>query len=420
MFKIFIISLIFTLLNISAQAEVIDKSIAIVNNDVITQNELNLEYRKVQKEFAQRGQNLPNTDAIKRQVLDRLILKTILLQQVKKHNIHITERQIQAAIARIAQTNKMGLEEFRRALKAENIDYAELYRNVRKDLGMQLLQRKMLRELVKVSDKEIQTTLAQSPQEENKEYHIAHILLPLPETPSPEQIEKQLEFGKELLNQLDSGADFDQLAQQHSSGQQALEGGDLGWRKRNELPSIFVDPVLKLTPGEHSQLIRSPGGFHIVKLKQVRDANKVVVTQTHARHILLKTDALMSEADVIDKLNSLRDRLIQGADFAQLAKANSVDTVSASKGGDLGWLSKGETVSAFEEVMDSQPLHTISKPFKSPFGWHILEVLERKKVDDTEAVRKATIKKQITKRKEQEALEIWQKRLRDEAYVKIF
>lgn len=420
MINFLLTSLLLSIISFSSHAELVDKSIAIVNDEVLTQNELNAEYQKLRAEFAKKGRSLPDNDAIKQQVLERLILKNILLQEVKKRNIQITERQVQASLARLAKANNLTLDQFRQALKNQNIDYTELHNNIRSDLSLQLLQRKALRQLVNVSEKEIQSALAQSPFEENKEYHIAHILLPLPETPNPDEITAQLNFGKQLIEQLNSGANFDSLAQQYSSGQQALEGGDLGWRKRNELPSLFVEPVTQLSAGDYSQLIRSAGGFHIVKLKEIRDANKIVVTQTHARHILIKEDAISDEADVIDKLNGLRDRIIQGADFARLAKANSVDHISASKGGDLGWLSKGETVAAFEEIMDALPLNAISKPFKSPFGWHILEVMERKNVDDTEAVRKATIKKQITKRKEQEALELWQKRLRDEAYVKIF
>lgn len=413
-FSLFLLSL-----SQSIYAELIDKTIAIVVDEAITQNEWQLEFLSIQKDFKQRGKVLPDNSAIRQQVLEKLILRSIILQEAKNKNISIAERQVQAAIKRIATNNKLSLEQFRKALVSQGVSYDEFYQDIRNELTIQHLQQKESNRLVDVSEQEIEAALAQAGLSDNQEYHTAHILLPVPEAATPNQVSEQLEQIKGIKNQLTEGANFNQLAQQHSSGQNALEGGDLGWRKQHELPSLFAETVSDLQAGEYSQVIRSPSGFHILYLIEQRAANQVKISQTQARHILIRPDAIQTEKDVIDKLTSLRDRIQQGDDFATIARANSIDHVSASQGGDLGWLEKGETVPAFEQVMNNIEQNQISEPFKSQFGWHILEVISRRDINSTDSAQHDKIKQQLIQRKKQEAVELWQKRLRDQAYVKL-
>lgn len=413
-----LISLFALLIPSIATAELLDKTLVIVNNEVITQNELNSEFNRISQDFQQRGKRLPDNPRIRQQVLEKLIVKSVLLQQAARQNVVITERQTEQYLKRIAARNNLNLEQFRLALKTQGIEYSELYSEAKQNLTIQKLQQRAANNLAKVSDQEVKAVLEQSEINDDKEYHIAHILLPLPEAANPQQVTQQFEKAQELIKQLNNGANFNTLAQQHSSDQQALEGGNLGWRKKHELPTLFVEPVLNTTTGGYSSPIRSPSGFHIVHLIETKIADQVIAAQIKARHILIAPDALQTESEVIAKLDSLRDRILQGDDFANLARANSIDHISASKGGDLGWLNKGETVPEFEERMNALPINEISMPFQSPFGWHILQVTGHRNVDQTEESRINTIKNQLLTRKKQEAVDLWQKRLRDQAYVK--
>lgn len=407
-------------LNISslAHAQTIDKTVVIINDEVVTQNEWNQEFNKIRTEFGQRGKQLPDTPAIRNQVLEKLIMRSILLQKAKRQNIVIAERQIQATLKRIAASNKLSLSDFRQALIRQGGDYNDFYQNIREELTIQQIQRREANRQVTVSEQEIQSAIEQAGLSDNKEYLTAHILLPVPEAASPEQVAEQLNKINTIRQQLNDGAEFDTLAQQFSSGENALEGGDLGWRKQHQMPTLFADIITELKIGEYSNSLRSSSGFHLLHYIDSRDANIVKIPQTEVRHILIKTDALQTEQDVIDKLNSLRDRLLQGEDFATLAQSNSVDHVSASQGGSIGWMSQGETVPAFEEVMNQMKQNEISQPFKSQFGWHILEVTGQREIESPETIQESTIKKQLRKRKTEEAVELWQKRLRDEAYIK--
>ena len=401
-----------------SHARLVDKTIVIINDEVITQNEWNQEFETISSEFQRRGKQLPDNVAIRQQVLEKLILRSILLQEAKHKNIVIAERQIQTALKRIASSNKLSLAEFRKALVSRGQNYADFHENIRQELTIQRLQTKEANRLINVSEQEIQAALEHAGLSDNQEYHAAHILLPVPEAATPQQVSDQLEKIKQLKQQLNEGANFNDLAQQYSSGENALEGGDLDWRKQHELPTLFADTISTLEPGKYSTVIRSPSGFHIIHLIEQRDANQVNVYQTQARHILIKPDAIQSEQEVIDKLSALRFRVLQGEDFAAIARANSVDHVSASQGGSLGWVTQGATVPAFEETMNTMKEQEISQPFKSRFGWHILQVTGHRNITSTETSQHANVKKQLLKRKKLEAIELWQKRLRDQAYVK--
>jgi peptidyl-prolyl cis-trans isomerase SurA len=251
----------------------------------------------------------------------------------------------------------------------------------------------------------------------NEEYHLSHILITVPEAASPKQVQAARTKAEQVLAKLHTGADFREMAVSYSDGQQALEGGDLGWRKAGQLPTLFSDIVTRMHEGEISDLIRSPSGFHILKLTGRRGEKKHIVRQTHARHILIRTNEVTSDYDARTRLERLRQRLLAGEDFAALAKANSDDRGSASRGGDLGWTNPGDFVPAFAKVMNELAPGAISEPFKSQFGWHIVQVLGRRDYDNTEQYQRARAREALRARKIDERLQQWVRRIRDEAYV---
>ncbi len=413
-----ILGLIFTLLASLSHAQLVDKTIVIVSDEVITQNEWDQEFDRIRLDFQQRGKQLPDNIAIRKQVLEKLIMRSILLQKAKQQNIVIAERHIQGALKKVAASNKLTLPQFQKAIIKQGLSYSSFYERIKNELTIQQLQSRESNRLVNVSEQEVQAALTLAGLSDNKEYLTAHILLPVPEAATPKQVTKQLNKINELKQQLSEGADFNTLAQKYSSGENALEGGELGWRKQHELPSLFANIIQDLGVGNYSNAIRSPSGFHILHLIEQRDANQITIEQKKTRHILIKLDALQDDEEIIANLNSIRDRILQGEDFATLAKANSVDHVSASQGGDLGWVTQGQMVPAFEDKMNSIKINDISKPFKSQFGWHILQVTAERTIKSTDNRKEKTIKNQLIKRKRAEALELWQKRLRDQTYVK--
>jgi peptidyl-prolyl cis-trans isomerase SurA len=253
----------------------------------------------------------------------------------------------------------------------------------------------------------------------DREYHIAQILIALPEDASQEQLEAAREKTREVLEQLRQGADFKRLAMTVSDGRQALEGGDLGWRRADQLPSLFAGVVPRLQAGQVSDPIRSPSGFHIVKVLDGKGGQQRVITQTHARHILIKTSEVVSDEDAQLYLQRLHERSVNGRDFGELARARANDPASAVKGGDLGWINPGEVARQFEEKMNALQPGEISEPFKTPFGWHIVQVIERRQQDGTLEAQRAAAYEALYKRKSEEEWEQWLRQLRDEAYVEI-
>jgi peptidyl-prolyl cis-trans isomerase SurA len=268
-----------------------------------------------------------------------------------------------------------------------------------------------------VTPQEIENYLAASGEHLNNEYRLSHILIAVPEAASPEQVQQARTEAEQVLTRLHTGADFHQLAIAHSDGQQALEGGDLGWRRGGQLPSLFADEVKDMKEGQVSDLIRSPGGFHIIQLTGMRGQEKHVVRQTHARHILITPNTLVSDAEAQQRLERLRQRIVNGESFAELARSNSDDKGSGSQGGDLGWASPGQMVPEFEKMMNETPLNQVSEPFRSQFGWHIVQPLERRDYDNSEEIRRSRAVEALRERKIDEGTEAWLRQIRDEAYV---
>ena len=408
------------LLALGARAAVqVDRIVAVVNDDVIMASELNDKLRTVKDQLRQQGTTLPPTAVLQRQVLDRLILNKLQLQMAEHTGIRVDDETLNRTISNIAAENQVSLDDFRKILEQDGYSYARFREDIRHQIMIARLQQRAVDNRVVVSEREVDNYLANQAHQgvTELEYHLAHILIAMPSSPSTRQLEQTRDKAQTVLEKLKGGADFKEVAAQYSDGQQALDGGDLGWRKASQVPTLFADFVADMHKGDISDLIRSPSGYHIIKLLDVRDSKKVVVPQTHARHILIKIDELTTDEDAVRRLKQLRLRIEGGADFGDLARANSTDAVSAADGGDLGWVSPGDLVPKFEQVMNSLKPGEISEPFRTRYGWHIVQVLGRRKHDSTDDIRRARAREAIRKRKVEEARENWLRELRDDAYV---
>lgn len=413
-----------TLFTTAVQAERIsdvDRIVAIVDNNVITYSELAKQLQTIKDQLRASNTQMPSESALLRRVLERAIINRLQLQLAEQTGLLVDDETLNTTMSRLAKQNKLSLREFRDAIESEGFSYASFREDIREEIIINRLQQKQVSNRVSVTQQEIDHHLAneESRGDENREYLISHILIGLPEGAVPEQIQAQRAKADELLTKLRDGADFAEMAVSHSDGQQALKGGSLGWRRTSQMPSLFTEVVPNMASGDVADLIRSPSGFHIIKVMETRGAEQKLVTQTHARHILIKTDEITSGDDARTRLEQIHGRVVDGDDFAELARAHSDDTGSAVNGGDLGWSSPDTMVAQFEQAMDRLAPGEISKPFASPFGWHIVQVLERREHDNTDEFKRNRARQTIRKRKIEEEREIWIRRLRDEAYVKI-
>ena len=399
--------------------ETLDKIIAVVNDDVITRTELDNRLRTIKEQLKSQSAPLPPDPVLEKQVLDRMILASLQLQLADHDGIQVDDETLNRTIDRIADDNKLSLPEFRAVLEKEGYDFAAFREDIRREILISRVQQREVNDHILVTEQEIDSYLAQQKArgDTGVEYHLAHILVAVPDAASSERIQAARKRAEDILAKLRAGADFQETAIAMSDGQQALQGGDLGWRKLGELPTLFVDPALHMQPGEVSDLIRSPSGFHIIKLLDRRDGDRHIITQTHARHILIRTDALVSDADAQAKLRDIRAQIEKGADFAALAKRDSADGANAANGGDLGWVTPGEMVPAFEEQMDKLRTGEISEPFKTPFGWHIVQVLARRRHDNTDTFLRGQARDTLRQRKIEDETQTWLSRLRDDAYI---
>ena len=313
----------------------------------------------------------------------------------------------------------MTLGEFRDILERDGFSYNEFRDDLRREMTIKQLRQQMVGSRLKVSDQEIDNLLAslRSLDEDNVQYHLAHILIAVPEAAGPDEIEAAQRRAEGVLANLKNGADFSQTAISVSDGTTALDGGDIGWRSIGQMPTLFVEPLEGMRPGDISELLRSPGGFHIIKLVEQRGGERTIVRQTQVRHILLKADALHTDEENRIRIEQLEQRIRGGDDFASLARSNSQDTLSAARGGDLGWVSPGELVPPFEEAMDALSPGEVSDPVKTRFGWHLIQVMDRRDYDSTEEFKRSKARQMIRARKADEETFLWLRRLRDESYV---
>jgi peptidyl-prolyl cis-trans isomerase SurA len=399
----------------------LDRVIAIVNDEALTQYDLNEQKRSVLQEMRAQKVTPPPNDVLDKQLLERLITERALMQYAKETGIRVDDVQVERTIQRVAQENKMTPDQFRKAVEAEGIPYAKYREDIRNEIAVQRLREREVDSKITVSDAEVdnflKTVASQTGGE--TEYHLAHILVIVPEQASPEQIEAKRQRAEEALKQIKAGAEFSQVAAGFSDASDALKGGDLGWRAPARLPTVFAETVGTMKPGDVSGILRSPTGFHIVKLIESRSRNQpTVVEQTHARHILIKVNEITSESEAKIKIERIKDRLDSGAKFEDQAKLNSEDA-SASKGGDLGWISPGDTVPEFERAMDKLKPGEISGPVRTPFGWHLIQVLERRTHDITAERQREQARAAMRLRKSEEAFQEWVREIRDRAYVEL-
>jgi len=418
--RLFLISILTTLVfSRSAYALTpLDSIAVVVNEDVITSNELADKVRYYKKQIQLSSGSVSDMDSLKKQVLERMIRDKVQLQQAAQFGIQIDDISLNRMIDAMAKKNNMSLNELRTTLEQEGIDFGDFRSQTRDELIIQELQKRMVADKVNVTPQEIKQLLDSSMQQDKSgtEFHLLHILIATPEDASPENIQHAQQKAENIHQQLVEGADFKQLAIRESNGSNALNGGDLGTRKANELPELFLQAIEGLQQGEVSNPVRSASGFHILKLAS-SSSNVEMVTQTHARHILIRTSADTSDDKARESLQDIKKRIEQGEEFADLANEYSEDPGSKIKGGDLGWANPGTFVPAFERVMASLADGELSDPFKSQFGWHIMQVLERREVDMAKTVLEAKAMQAIRTRKIDEELRLWLRRIRDEAYV---
>lgn len=407
------------LLQPAAAAQIsLDSIVAIVDESVITRRELTDRIKLLKTEFQQSNRSLPKADVLERQVLEALINDSLLLQEAKRRGVKITDGQLNQTMQRLARQNKMTLSEFRDAVIADGLDYDKYRETVRRELTITTLSRQYSQRNTTISDSEVDDFMKLSGEDEaNYEYRLSHILIALPDAATPEQVSEVQQFAKEILTELDQGAQFDQLANTYSAGATALQGGDLGWRKKAEIPSLFTTQVLAMEPGGHAGPIRSASGFHIVHLKERRNLEQTITRQTRTRHILIKPNELISEEEARKRLLEFRSRILAGEDFARLAKLYSVDYASGSSGGDIGWMDPGATVKEYETAANQLKEGELGQPIRSQFGWHLIEVTGRREVDETEQNKRNKIYSQLLEQKQREVFDLWKRRLRDEAYV---
>ena len=400
----------------------LDRIVAIVDKNAITEQELENKVRTVSEQLEKQGKQLPNARVLRKQILERLIIDSIQLQMAEQRGIKVNEMQLDKTIERIAEQNQMSVQEFSAALSNDGISYSAFREDMRDEITIARLKEMEISSRVNVSDGEVDnylTTQENSKDGSQEEFNLSHILIRTPEESSPEDLEKARVKVEQALSELSKGENFEQVSATFSDAPNALEGGNMGWRSSNQIPPAFLEFLKNLTVGEVSKPIRSPNGFHIIKINEKRSADStLIVEQTHVRHILIKLNEVVSEQEAKQKMLTLKERLDNGADFAELARQYSEDG-SASKGGDLGWVNPGDTLPEFEKEMNGLAEEEVSSPIRTPFGWHIIQVLERRKQDMTDQAARFQARKEIFTRKSEEAYQDWLHELRDRAFVEL-
>ena len=397
-----------------------DRIVAVVGDEVITQYDLRQRYASALKQLQKQNTNLPPQDVLERQLLERMIMDRVQMQFARETGLKVDDAQLDQAMTRIAANNKLTPQQFRLALEKDGVNYATFREEIRGELTMVRLREREVEGKILVSDGEVDLYLAnQASTGANEEYQLAHILLRAPESASPEQLQKLKLSGEQALKRAKEGVSFAELAASYSDAPDALQGGDIGLRPLDRLPQLYAETAARMQPGEVSDLLRSSAGFHIIKLLAKRGGSgPVSVQQTHARHILIRVNEIVSETEARRKMENLRERLVNGGDFAELARLYSQDG-SAGKGGDLGWVSPGDTVPEFERAMDALKDNELSPVVQTPFGMHLIQVLERRQRDVSEERKRAVARQALRERRLDESYQEWLRQLRDRAYVEI-
>jgi peptidyl-prolyl cis-trans isomerase SurA len=407
--------------DIGVHGEMLDRIAAIVNDGLVLKSELDAQMDAVTKRLQEQKVELPSQSVLKQQVLDRLILQEIQSQHAKRVGLTVSDEQLNGALQEIAGRNKIPFDQLPTALAAQGVDYKQYRESMRKELTLSTLRQRDVIAHINVTPHELEQFLTrQQTSAANDEFNVSHILLSLPEAATPQQLEEITHKAQDLAARASKGEDFGQLAIANSNSQTALDGGSLGWRKGTQLPEFILQLVTKMKPGDVSEPVRTPSGFHIVKLVERRSGEaQVIINQVHVRHILMKPNELDDDETVRQKLSKLRDRILKGEDFAGIASTSSADPGSAPDGGDLGWSGPGTFVPEFDKAIADLKANEISEPFKTRYGWHIVQMLGTRTYDSTDDVRRQRAFAAIRESKADEETELWLRRLRDEAFVEI-
>ena len=400
----------------------VDRIVAVVNKDVITATELDDAVAGAERQLRRQGTRLPERPQLERQMLERLIIDKAQLQLARDTGLRIDETQLDRAVQRVAQNNNMSLADFRGALERDGVLYQAFREDLREQMLLNRLREREVDDKIQVSDSEIDLFLADlKTRPESVEYQVAHILVRVPEQSAPDRIEAARARAQRALNEARAGADFAGLAASYSDAPDALQGGALGWRSHDRLPELFSSALAPLQPGQTSEVLRSPAGFHILKLIERRGAavDGAPVAQTRMRHILIRANEAMSEGEALRRLNDLRNRIVSGAaDFAEMARVHSGDA-TAARGGELDWVYPGDTVPEFERADRDLKIGEVSQPVRTPFGYHLIEVLERRSADMSPDRRRLQARQVLRERKSDEAYQDWLRQLRDQVYVEL-
>ncbi len=400
----------------------LDQIVAIVNDDVITQSELENQASLIKKRLAEKNMVLPKENILNKQILNQIIDKKLQLQTARRASISVDDNTLDQALDNIAKKNDFTLAQLQQAIESDGVNFDNFRQDIRDQLTIERLISQEIASRITISNQEVEKYMnsAGYDQEHIKEYHLQDILITLPEVPSSEDLQQAKNLANTLVKKLRKGQKFETLAIANSNGQNALTGGDLGWRRIEEIPSTFVTDVQVMKVEEIKGPIRADNGYHIIKLLDARgNVQRHNITETRVRHILLKTNLIKSDEKAKMELLAIKKQIETGEDFAALAKKQSQDPGSAIHGGSLGWVKPGQLVPQFESTMNQLALNELSAPIKSQFGWHLIEVLERKEIDDTENYEKEQIKKLVYQRHYEEEVQTWIKRMRDASYIEI-
>jgi peptidyl-prolyl cis-trans isomerase SurA len=406
---------------LSSSGELLDRIAAVVNDGVVLTSQLDAQTDEVTERLRQQKTELPPRNVLRRQILERLIVEEIQIQRADRLGVEVSEEMLNGALDDVAKRNNIGFPDLPAALAQQGVDYRDFRDEVRRQLKLQLLRQRDVIARINISPRELDQFMARQANapDQNAEYNISHILISVPVTASPEQIEEREKRAREVYEKAKGGEDFAQLAVAYSESSTNIEGGSLGWRRGPQLPSIIAERIAQMKAGEVSEPIRTPSGFHLFRLNELRGGQQqAVVAQIHTRHILLRTNELEDDQTVETKLAGIRERVLNGGeDFAAIAAVTSQDPGSAADGGDLGWTGPGTFLPEFEQEVAGLKDNEISKPFKTKYGWHIVQLLGRRDHDATEDVKQQRAYAQLRESKAEEETELWLRRLRDEAFV---
>lgn len=405
--------------DLGSSGELLDRVAAAVNDGVVLQSELDEQLVLIAQRLQQQNVELPPQNVLRQQVLERLVLQELQMQRADRAGIKVSDETLNNALKDVAARNNLPLDQLPQALASQGIEYASYRDTIRKELTLQILRQRDVIARINVSPRELESFLQKQSKlpSESNEYNVSHILVAVPQAATPEQLDTAAKRARDVYDRATKGEDFSQLAVQFSNAQTALEGGSLGWRKGPELPTFLAELVAKMKAGDVSEPLRTPSGYHLIRVNEVRGNTQAIVDQVRSRHILMKTTELLDDATVQQRLTAIRERISKGEDFAAVAQVSSEDPGSAQDGGDLGWTGPGTFVPEFERVLMGLKENEISQPFRSQYGWHIVQLLGRRQFDSTDEVRKQRAFAQLRESKADEETELWLRRLRDEAYV---